>query len=348
MSRRRSETELLGAIRARLARPAPGLEVGIGDDAAIVRFDAPRQAISCDLLVAGVDLPANADPAFLARKAFAANVSDLFAAGARPTCAFAAVGLPDDAGDDVVDRFLDALDAASRRWGCPVAGGDLSGAPAWTVSLTVLGAPLAEPWLRRGASPGDELWWVGAPAGHAAAGLRLLLAGAEGRPDGAVRFPAGWDLSDEDERSAAGAIFAQLDPSPANVVAALVDAGGVAAAIDVSDGLLLDASRLADASGVALDLDLDAVPVARLADRVEALLARDPLGDALSGGEDFALLVAVPPGRADRWPAAVRGMSHRVGRFAAGRGVETLRGGTRVDLSGFPAGWDHFAARGAR
>jgi thiamine-monophosphate kinase len=343
--RRRGERELVLDLRRRFGRASPGVEVGIGDDAAVVRFESARQVVSTDLLVAGIDLPSGVDGAFLARKAMAANVSDLCASGARPTAALAAIGIPPSADDAEIDRFFDCLEAASRRWSCPVAGGDLSGAPVWTCSITVFGEPVGEPWLRRGATPGDELWWFGGAAGRAAAGLRLLLAGAEARLDGAVRLPAGWKTDSAAEEAAAEAVGAQLDPAPFVAAVELARNGGVTAAIDVSDGLALDAERLADASGVGFDIEIGRVPIFPIAG-LDELLGRDPQGDALSGGEDFALLAAVRSGAAGLWPAALRDQGRLLGRVVPGSRVRFLDGGR--ELHPLRLGFDHFAPPGDR
>jgi len=341
MSLRRSESELLANLRSRFASHSPFVEVGVGDDAAVLRTTGDRQIVSTDLLIEGVDFVPGTSPVFLAKKSMAANLSDVYACGAAPTAAFVALGLPDSATDGDVDEFFDALSAAAERSSCTIAGGDLSRAPVWTIAITIWGRPIGEPWLRSGARAGDELWYFGTPAGAAAAGLQLLLAGAEARGDGSFRVPEEWSF-DENELSAAGeAIFRQLDPEPFHGAVGLAAAGGIKAAIDTSDGLLMDATRLADSSALALEIELSEVPSFALPPVVESRLTRDTTSDALSGGEDFALLVAAEPRAASGWPEEIRGLGSKIGRFRIGQGVTILRNG--IPFEPRALGFDHFA-----
>jgi thiamine-monophosphate kinase len=252
--------------------PRPG-ESWIGDDAAVIDSDGRgRLLVSADLVVEGVhfDLRYGGldDTGW---KALMVAASDIAAMGARP--AFALLSLAAPAGTDI-DAFGAGVAQASAELGCPVVGGDLSLGPAVVASVTVAGFLPEDgrpPMLRSGAQPGDTLLVTGS-LGASAAGLRLVRATDRGAISGMASAP---------EPRSAALIAAHLRPR------ALVDEGiaaregGASAAIDLSDGLASDARRLADASEVGMVIDV--VPIAPGATESEAV----------GGGEDYALLVAV-------------------------------------------------------
>jgi thiamine-monophosphate kinase len=249
----------------RASGPPLAGELWIGDDAAVVGPPPGRLVLSTDAAVAGV----HADLTLvglddLGWKALTAAVSDLGAMGARPAWALVTFCLPPDTD---LDRLGRGVAEASAAWSCPVVGGDLTTAAQLMVSVSVVGALEGgePPVVRAGASPGDTLVVTG-PLGASAAGLRLLRAGiAEGPLVDAHRRPA-----------------ARL------VEGAVARRAGALAMMDVSDGLAIDLHRLADASGVGVVVD--DVPVAPGAS----------LEEALGGGEDYELIVAVAdPGARD-------------------------------------------------
>ena len=229
--------------------PAPPGEVWIGDDAAVLRPPEGPLLLAADALVEGVHW----DPAVTGFddagwKALAVNVSDLAAMGGRPLHAVVTVTVPPGRAGDV-DRMYDGIEAAAKALECPVVGGDLTGGPALVVTVAVTGTVDGAPVLRSGARPGDLLFVTG-PLGAASAALR------ERRPTPRVA------------------------PRVAEGVAARL--GGATAMLDLSDGLLIDLRRLADASGVGVVVD--EVPVAEGATR----------DDALGGGDDYELLFSAP------------------------------------------------------
>ena len=260
----RHEDDVLQRIAAIVGRrtPPPG-EVHVGDDAAVLAPFVGQTLISTDVAVLGVHLDAHLFPLEdLGFKAVASAVSDLAAMGARPRAAVVAVGSP--AGTDLEELHRGIADAASVT-NCPIVGGDLTEAVDVFVAVTVLGeCPSRGAVLRDGARPGDELFVTG-PLGRSAAGLRR-------RRDGA-------GLSDE-------LVVAHRRPWPRLDEGVAARSAGAHAMMDLSDGLGLDLHRLADASGVGFELD--EVPVANGA----------TLDEAVSGGEDYELLIASDdPGR---------------------------------------------------
>lgn len=274
------EDEVLRRILGRLG-PSDAL-VGPGDDAAVLRLADARVVVTTDTLVHGPDFRlAWSGGEDLGAKAAAVNLADIAAMGARPVALFVALAMPGSTGIDFVEALAEGLRAACDEVapGCRVEGGDLTVSDTLTIAVTAVGELGAgiEPVRRDGARPGDVLALAG-DAGRAAHGLQLLF--ERFRDDAGVPVPVDLATLDEAERAAVGA---QLRPRP--LIGAGVRAGqaGAHAMMDVSDGLVRDARRMARASGVCIDLH-------------GAALGPD-LDRALHGGEDHALLAAFPPDR---------------------------------------------------
>jgi thiamine-monophosphate kinase len=324
--------------RAALQRIFPRLPaaehalLGPGDDAAIVAAPDGRVVISTDLLVHGPDFRrAWSSPYDLGWKAAATNLADIAAMGAVPTALVVALAAPASTPLADLEALADGLreGCAALAPGVGVVGGDLSASPTLTVAVTVFGdLEEREAVLRSGGRPGDVLAIAGS-LGRAAAGLALLFERAvdeHGEPD-ARRMPA--------LRSKHAALVeAQLAPRPAIAAGRLAALAGATAMLDVSDGLLLDAGRIAEASGVRIDLDAGALAAEAAALAEEApTLADRALALVLGGGEDHGLLAAFPPG-------AVPHGYRVLGRLVDGAGVTV--GGR--DSGAVVPGWDSFEA----
>jgi thiamine-monophosphate kinase len=320
------EDRLIDWLRRRLDAPL------IGDDAAVLPPGGPF-AVTVDHQIAGVHFPPALDPALVARRLLAVNLSDLAAMGASPTYAFLALAAP--AGFDH-ERFFTALLAACRTFGLRLAGGDLARNPhGVTAALTLFGTKNEScRWLHRdGASPGHGVW-LGGTVGESAAGRLLIERGAHlaGRrvdlPPFLEAFPS--------LRTVAGrAVRRHLQPRPQLELGGWLGQQKEGAAMDVSDGVARDLHRLCRASGTGAEIDAGALP---FADRFMILcqtIGADPLALALGGGEDYVLLFTLP---ADLTPPGHFGC-RRIGTITRRHGV-TLRsdGGRR----GLPElGWDH-------
>ncbi|WP_243075063.1 thiamine-phosphate kinase [Microbacterium sp. SS28] len=269
-----SEGAVLRAIRARLG--ASVAIVGPGDDAAVVAAPDGRVVATTDTLVHGPDFRLAWSTAFdLGWKSAAVNLADIAAMGARPTALFVALAMPDDTRLSFVEGLAEGLAAACAALapGCAVEGGDLTVSDTLTVAVTALGSlDGREPVLRSGARPGDVVA-VSGDLGRSARGLAILF--------GRFRDAAGAPIPvDPAALSAAEAqdLAAQLRPAPPIALGAIAAHVGATALMDVSDGLVLDATRMAEASGVTISLD-------------GATIGPEP---ALSGGEDHGLLATFP------------------------------------------------------
>lgn len=323
------EFELLARIRERLPPAGPRVRLGSGDDAAIV-VPGGTTATSVDALVDGVHFRREtADLAQIGAKALAAALSDLAAMGAEPGEAYVVLGVPTDLDEDGCLELLDGIAAVAERTGTSLAGGDVTRAPALTVAMTVVGhATAAENLVTRGgALPGDVLAVTG-ELGGAAAGM-LLLDGLR------LTFEP-----HSDSKVNRGALIArQLEPVARLGPGRALAAAGATAMIDLSDGLGGDAGHVADASGVRLEIDAASLPLAPGLAEVAAGTGRDALQLAVSGGEDYELLAALPAARFESAAAALSapgpGLT-RIGSVASGEGVEIrLPGGEILQPAGF-------------
>ena len=275
---------------------------GLRDDAAVLAVGGQAIVLTHDMIVEGVHYLPTDPPEDVAWKLVAVNLSDLAAKGARPLGLLLGYPLAAEAAWDA--RFAEGLQAASARWNAPLLGGDTVAVPpgaARQLGLTALGeAPPGGAPSRTGAQAGDRLHVTGA-IGAAGLGLAAALAGIESPWVAAYRRPV--------PRLAEGRHLAGL----------------VSAMSDVSDGLLIDAARMAQASGLAVEVALDRVPLPPgAADDREARLT------AVTAGDDYELLCAAPAELTLSQPdLATLGV---VGRFTQGEGLTLTWGGRPMPL----------------
>lgn len=302
--------------------------LGPGDDAAVLAAPDGRVVVSTDVLVEGRHFRRDWSRGHdVGRRAAAQNLADVAAMGARPTALVVGLVLPPDVPVSWVLDLARGLHDACAPERVGVVGGDLSGGDGLVVSITVLGdLEGRDPVLRSGARPGDVVAHAGV-RGHSAAGL-AMLEGASG--GGASRGEA-----------AARLVAAYLRPEPPLEAGVQAAEAGAHAMLDVSDGLLRDAGRLAQASGVVLDLDdptaVFAADLRLLADAAGSV-GVDPVAWVLTGGEDHGMLATFPAGAL--LPAAFE----PIGTVRAPSGEAPA--GT-VLVCGRPptvatTGWDHF------
>ncbi len=271
-----SEGAILARILARTGSAAAAL-VGPGDDAAVLRTGG-RVVVTADTLVHGPDFRlAWSSGRDLGWKSAAVNLADVAAMGAVPTALVVSLAMPKSTRVSFVEEIAAGLAAACDELapGCAVVGGDLTSSDTLTIAVTALGDMAdAEPVLRHGARAGDVLALAG-EIGPAARGIRLLF--ERFVDENGVPVPVDDAALSDDERTW---IAAQLRPRPPVGLGPVAARAGATAMMDVSDGLAIDAGRMAVASDVTMSLRSD-------------LLGPHP-GWAVDGGEDHALLAAFP------------------------------------------------------
>jgi thiamine-monophosphate kinase len=306
------EAEFLTWLRGRLP-PHPRLRLGVGDDAAILQLaqDA-RCVVTSDMLNDGVDfLWDQCDGPLAGRKSLAVNLSDLAAMAARPLAAVVSLALPRRNALEVACQLYEGLLPLAAEFGVAIAGGDTN---VWdgplAISITAIGE-LTErgPLLRAGARPGDA----------------ILVTGRLG-----------------------GSLLGRHFRFTPRVHEALLlnERYGLHAGIDISDGLSLDLSRLAQESGCGALLDLAAVPIHDDAYRLAADDGATPCEHALGDGEDFELILAVPPEEAKRLLAdqPLNVPLTRIGSFIAEAGLYSAEADERRRPLP-PRGYEHGCVR---
>jgi thiamine-monophosphate kinase len=298
------ESQAIQRLRRIATSPAA---LGLKDDTAVL----DDLVLTHDSIAEGVHFLPTDPPASVGWKLVAVNLSDLAAKGAEPAAALLSLAL---SGDDAWDMsFLDGIEAACESYGLALVGGDTialpPGAPR-VFGLTAIGRSGGEVPLRSGGKDGDILWLVGT-LGDSAAGLELLSADPE----------------------ATGALVDVYRRPVPLLAAGQALATHAHAMMDVSDGLLLDTMRLAEASGLGARIDLDALPLSRafVAERGADLEARL---FAASGGDDYALLAALAPDLDPLRLSLPRGTTiARIGTLSAdGPLLSLVSGGSPVPL----------------
>ena len=295
------ELRLVEQVLARLGT-GPQVLVGPGDDAALVVAGDGRVVATTDVLVEDVHFSRAWSSGYdVGRKAAAQNLADVMAMGGTGTALLCALVAPPDLPAEWALALADGLRDEAAVVGAVLVGGDTASGDRLVVSVTALGDLAGRaPVLRSGARPGDVVVLAG-QVGGSAAGLALLRAGTSEGP----------------------LVELHLRPRPPYAAGPELAAAGATAMVDVSDGLATDLGHVARASGVSVGLHRG---------RLEAALADGvTVEQALTGGEDHALVATLPAGTP--LPAGVRA----VGRVAAGPATVLLDG---EPVTG---GWEHFS-----
>lgn len=271
------EGEVLARILA-IVGGASAAIIGPGDDAAVLAAPDHRVVITTDTLVHGPDFRlAWTSGIDLGYKSAAVNLSDVAAMGATPTALFVALMLPENTLVSFVEDLARGmvLACAELAPGTAIEGGDLTASDTLAVAVTAVGMLEGRhPVLRSGARPGDAVAVAG-NLGLAARGLAVLF--GKGRDASGTPVPLDLAALTAEERAD---LSAQLRPQPPIALGRAASRAGATAMMDLSDGLVLDATRMATASGVTIDITD----------------VTDPL--ALAGGEDHSLLATFRPGAA--------------------------------------------------
>lgn len=299
------------------------LLLGIGDDAAAWKADKSTVLFTTDTLVQDVHFTlATASWRDLGWKALAVNLSDIAAMGGSPLYSIVTLGLPGGTAVADIDELYRGLLDACEAYGGTVVGGDLVRSEVIFITIALTGVTRRTLLLRSVARPGDLVAVTGT-LGNSAAGLRMLQQGL------AFDSPTSRMLRE-----------AHLRPQPRLADGQALAQDGVLAAIDISDGLVDDLAKLCHASGVAARLFTDRLPIHPI---LEQAFPKEFLGLALSGGEDYELLLAAPPRvMATALPVLPAGGT-MVGEIIAGRPGEVTVFDAMGQVIALPrGGWDHF------
>jgi len=301
---------------------APGVVLGIGDDAAILQLPPGEQLlVSTDTLAAGRHFPLTTAPADIGWKALAVNLSDLAAMGATPRWCLLALTLP-EADPAFLQGFAEGFWALAEQANISLVGGDTTRGPL-SITITVMGSVPAGQALRRdGAKPGDDIY-VSGTLGDAGLGLQL----AQGQK---YSLP---------EPARAAALAALNRPQPQLALGQALR-GLATSAIDLSDGLAQDLGHILERSGVGATLDADALP---LSPALQACAREQALHWALSAGDDYQLCFTAAPAHAGAL-AELAGQQHarltRIGHIEAAAGLRIMAQGKSLPPG--PAGFQHF------
>ncbi len=296
------------------ARAHARVVLGIGDDAAVVRWGRRPLVVTTDTQMEGVHFRLDwLSPAALGQRLVRVNVSDVAAMGGTPVVAVLALEAPGRVPVAVLDRVVDAAARELRARGAALVGGNVSAGARLAFTLTLLGEAPGRVATRAGARAGDHLFVTGR-LGAAGTAVRKRRRGQR------VRWPA----------------------VPVRIEAGLALAGVAHAMIDVSDGLVQDLGHVCRASGVAAEVELARLPVDPGCRRA---LGATAAMFAATAGEDYELLVAVPPRRLPalaRLRARLQCPLTEVGRVVAGAPAVVLRDAAGRRVPAPRRGFDHF------
>ncbi len=306
--------------REELAPPLKGV-MGIGDDCALIEIpDGMQLAQSLDTLVEGVHFPRHCDPALLAYRVLAVNLSDLAAMGAKPHSFTLGLTLP-EANSDWLQGFSNGLTLLAQQAGIALIGGDTTRGPL-TISVQVQGTvPKGKALKRSGAKVGDRIY-VSGSLGDAAGALDFVLQN---------QIPI--TATHSDTRYLLERYY---QPSPRLKLGQWLSQNGATSALDISDGLLGDLNHILSASGVGAALNLDAIPCSKALSNI--------YGDdkarqyALTGGDDYELCFTWPENKAISLPPSLGCTLSCIGKVTESKMVTDAKTGKPIQ----PEAFTHF------
>lgn len=332
-----SEFDVIDRFFRGVGRLRSDVVLGVGDDGAILRCPPGHELVMVsDTLVAGVHFPLDSSARSIGHRALAVNLSDIAAMGATPAWALLSLTLP-EVHERWLTEFAGGFSRLARTHEVQLVGGDTTRGPL-SVSVQVVGMVPPETALRRSTARPGDLLFVSGRVGEAAGGLALIQS----------THPVHASLDDSTRRS----LIERFEFPQPRLALALQLRGVASAAMDISDGLLADAQKLARASGLRVRVDLERLPTSV---GLEAAFTQDLVTQLmLTGGDDYELLFTVSRKYQDRLaPLINQGDIVQIGECRteipedpAHAGVELWREGARQSLSTLGiehSGFDHFA-----
>ena len=300
--------------------------LGVGDDAALFRPKPGREIIlTCDWFLEGTHfLREKHPPDAVGWKCLARAVSDVAAMGGAPRCFLLSLALPETHTGKWLDMFLGGLRRASRKFQCPLAGGDTTRRNEILINVTVVGEVRAESAVLRSGARADDILYVSGRLGEAELGLRIMRQrkGAASKKNPLTRK--------------------HLYPEPRLALGQwLVKKGLATAMMDLSDGLSSDLPRVCAASAVGARVEKVKIPRVQTTE-LALKHGYDPLQLALHGGDDYELLFTVPPRKTKLLPKSFRGVRLTpIGKITRKRELLVLEENGRARQL-LPGGWDPF------
>jgi thiamine-monophosphate kinase len=323
-----AEERLIANVFAPLATH-PGA-LGLTDDCAVI---SPPEGcdlvLTCDAIIGGVHFFADDAAHAVASKALRVNLSDLAAKGAAPLGYLLSLALPQDVAPDWLNEFAEGLRGDAQRYDCPMLGGDTDRTPGpMTIAVSMFGSVPTGTMVRRAGAKAGDLVFVSGTIGDAALGLALRNDPARDWPITAAQQQ---HLTDR-----------YLLPQPRNALAEAVRTHA-SAAMDISDGLVGDLTKLCRVSEVAANVEVARVP---LSEAARALIAAQSAMQepALTGGDDYEIVCTVPPDKAESFKAAAKTADvpvSEIGVIAEGEGARFI-GSDGEPLTFRHASFSHF------
>lgn len=319
------ESSLLKTIRERFGGAAPGVIVGIGDDASVVRSPGSKLLLTSDMMVEGVHFDrAFVTPYQVGFKIVSVNVSDIYAMGGTPRFLLLDIAADPETEEGFIESFFEGLQRALGLYGLSLVGGDLSSSKKGLfVSASLVGFAEA-PLLRSSAKPGDKIYVTGT-LGDSACGLEVLRRIRKTVPIDMVApgfissFIAELSRLGVSWNNAEPLLRRHLMPEARNPRKLLKKAKAM---VDISDGLFIDLSRLCEESGVGARIYAGKIPLSSRMKETAGALGLEPFRLATTGGEDYELLFTAP--------REARIGLHCIGEItASGRVIVDLKGGER-------------------
>jgi len=313
-----------------IVRDYPGL-VGIGDDCAVFRVgEGSDILLTTDMLVEAVHfLREKVTPRQLGRKSISVNLSDIAACGGVPKEAVVSVAIPDDTSVEFIEELFAGMRERAREYGVNILGGDTALSPGELVISVALAGSVASgrAVLRSGALEDDSILLTG-PVGEAAAGLDIIKNHCEL------------------EQAFSDLVSVQLDPHPPVHEGRTIGRSGLATAmIDLSDGVAIDLGHICRASGLGARIAWNRLPRSARFGEYVARTGADERSLALSGGEDYVLLLTTRAANRERLIKLLKErcncLPYEIGVMTADSGIELiLPDGKSETLP--PRGWEHF------